>query len=111
MITIRHALCARNHLAIFQALGDKDGVARVLNNLGTGAYYQGDYKRADSLYRESLELFRGLGAGYEVGVMYAVMNLAHTAQRLGNLQQARASYLEALALGHETHSPYATADH
>jgi predicted ATPase/class 3 adenylate cyclase len=47
-------------LALYQALGDKRGIAFSLNNLAAQALDQGDCRRASPLLQESLALYRKL---------------------------------------------------
>jgi tetratricopeptide (TPR) repeat protein len=51
---------------IYAATGDKNGVARVLNSLGTLFYYSGDLDGAKKEYEESLALYREIGAKREM---------------------------------------------
>jgi non-specific serine/threonine protein kinase len=49
-------------LALDRELGDKQGIAISLNNLGIVAYLHGDYERAPALLHEALLLSRDIGA-------------------------------------------------
>jgi predicted ATPase/transcriptional regulator with XRE-family HTH domain/Tfp pilus assembly protein PilF len=66
--------------------------------LGTGvmAFFQGDYAHAESLWQESLTLFRNLGD--VTGVAYSFGNLGLVADAQGDYERASASYENALTL-------------
>jgi hypothetical protein len=49
-------------LALFRELGEKEGIAASLRNLGNVAYMQGDNERAAVLLHEALLLSRDIGA-------------------------------------------------
>src|SRR5579871_6424352 len=53
-------------LAIRRELGDKNGIADSLSNLGEMAKEQGDYAAARALYEESLAIRRELGDKYGI---------------------------------------------
>ncbi len=59
---------------IYAAAGDKNGVAQVLNSLGTVLYYSGDLSGAKKTYEESLATYREIGA--KRGMAVALNNLA-----------------------------------
>ncbi|HYN88621.1 MAG TPA: tetratricopeptide repeat protein, partial [Ardenticatenaceae bacterium] len=46
---------------LMREMGDRQGAARALNNLGRLAHLQGDYAAAQALYEESLALRREMG--------------------------------------------------
>ena len=48
-------------LAIYKQLGDKLGMAEVLNSLGLVAKHQGRLDEAEASHRQNHELFRQLG--------------------------------------------------
>jgi len=48
-------------LSIYEALGDRSGMALAMINLGNVARGYGEAERACSLYEEALDLYRELG--------------------------------------------------
>ena len=68
----------------------------ALLGAGVMAFFQGDYDRAEILWRESLSLFRELGD--TTGIAYSHGNLGLVADAQGDYERAIASYEEALAL-------------
>ena len=87
-------------LAARRALGDTEGMALALSNLGTVAQRRGDYARATALYEEALALQRALGDTH--GVAAQTQNLGRTALEQGEYGRATALLEEALAL-HRSH--------
>lgn len=79
---------------IYENLGDRQGVANVLNNLGTVAWGQGDYIAARDLYGQSLTLMRELDN--QPGIAVALNNLGTTAWEQGDYTAARAYLQEGL---------------
>jgi len=86
-------------LAHYQELGDKAGIARVLNDMGEAARKQGDYEQALPLYEKSLALRRELG--HKAGVAAVLNNLGAVASAQGDYQKAISLYEESLALERE----------
>jgi len=86
-------------LAAYKTLGDTEGIAAVLNNLGVAADGQGDYRRADMLYAESLALKREIGDRW--GITTSLSNLGRLALQRGDDERAMALYEESLALSRE----------
>ncbi len=86
-------------LAIYEALGDRKGVARSYSALATLAAYRGDL--AGSLVHglRSLELYREIGE--RRGIAITLHNLGYLALLQGDWLQASPSYEEALALFRE----------
>ncbi|MCC2628531.1 MAG: hypothetical protein K0S14_2181 [Thermomicrobiales bacterium] len=68
----------------------------ALLGAGVMAFFQGDYDRAEMLWRESLALFRDLGD--TTGIAYSYGNLGLVADARGDYARAITSYEEALAL-------------
>ena len=68
----------------------------ALLGAGVMAFFQGEYDRAEALWRESLALFRELGE--TTGIAYSYGNLGLVADAQGDYERAVASYEEALAL-------------
>jgi len=86
-------------LAAYKALGDTEGVAAVLNNLGVAADGHGEYGRAERLYAESLVLKRERGDRW--GITTSLSNLGRLALQRGDDERAVALYEESLALSRE----------
>ncbi|HEY4024985.1 MAG TPA: tetratricopeptide repeat protein, partial [Candidatus Dormibacteraeota bacterium] len=80
-------------LALYRALDDRDGIARVLNNLGMVALDRNDNHAAIALHEESLLSFRSLGDDH--GIAMCLANLAYGAMELGDLRHAAAMLAEA----------------
>ena len=53
----------------FRTSGDKNGIARCLNDLGLIASRQGDQDRAIALQEESLPIARGVGDDWHVCIV------------------------------------------
>ena len=81
-------------LAIRRELGDKPGVATLLNNLGIVARFQHDLEDARRMNAESLILFREIGDRWAVGQL--LNNQACVASDQGNYAEARRLLEESL---------------
>ena len=80
---------------IRRQLGDRAGVASVLNNQGNVASRQGLYREALSSFEEALDILTDLGKSYaRASVMINIANVAHLTGDLG-----RAADLTRQALG------------
>lgn len=90
---------AEEGLALCRALGDRQGIATMLKDLGIVYDYQGDLDTAASLYRESMEIFRDLGDRW--GVATNLSNLGTLADMRGQWAEARALYEQSLTLRRE----------
>jgi tetratricopeptide (TPR) repeat protein len=86
-------------LALYQALGDKHGIAESLTNLGVQALYQGNHEQAMSLLQEGLQCYRELGE--KSATANTLVNLGEVARHLGDLAGAMARYEESLVLFRE----------
>ena len=75
-------------LAIRRELGDKPGIATLLNNLGIIALFRRDLADARRLYDESQALFRQLGDRYSLGQL--LNNQALVASELHDYREAHA---------------------
>ncbi|MFL5734305.1 MAG: ATP-binding protein, partial [Chloroflexia bacterium] len=73
-------------LAIWRELGDKHGVANMLNNLGIVALPLGNYAEAYALHEESLGIYRELGDKWSIAL--ALANLGLVALNRGNFGEA-----------------------
>ena len=86
-------------LRLARELGDKQGIASSLGNLGSVSYMQGDYATALSLYEEGLALSHELGD--RQGIALAVVRLGILAYMQGDYLTARSQYDQALVLMRE----------
>ena len=73
-------------MAIKRELGDRQGIANSLNNLGESTFDLGDYPAAWALYEESLAIRRALGD--QRGIADSLQNLARVAFPLRGPDQA-----------------------
>jgi predicted ATPase/class 3 adenylate cyclase len=83
-------------LALFRALGDKQGIAGSLTNLGIVADERGEHERAAALFEEAVTLARERGDTRQIATTLG--NLAAVWERQSEYGQAAALYEEALAL-------------
>ena len=83
-------------LSIFLDIGDKCGEAWVLNHLGQGELWRGDFKQARHHFEESLRLSRLLSQDWYTGWVY--YNLAHLAIETGDLSLAETYIAQSLQL-------------
>ena len=83
-------------LAIRRELGDRPGIATLLNNLGIIALFQRDLIGARRLYDESQALFRQLGDRYSLGQL--LNNQALVAKDLHEYREACALLQESLTI-------------
>src|SRR5262249_48743480 len=86
-------------LALGREVGDKQGIAFSLNNLGDVVQRQRDHLTAQSLYEESLAIFRELGD--KRGIGYALSNLGEVAHRQADYLTARSLHEESLTIRRE----------
>ena len=86
---------------IYREVGHKRGLGRVTNWLAIIAHEQGDYERAEALYNEALEIYGGVAS-----VAFApLLNLSHLSFDQGDVDEAAARALHALAAAVETRQP------
>jgi predicted ATPase/DNA-binding SARP family transcriptional activator len=85
----------REALALFEQLGDANGVAKETVNLGNLALVDEDYRAAVALAARGCELYRALGRRDGVGT--ALVNLAIARCFLDDVDAAEAACREALA--------------
>jgi tetratricopeptide (TPR) repeat protein len=83
-------------LALYRALGLREGLVETLDSLGDVAYFSGDLARARALHEENLALRRALGDRW--GVAMSLNSLGWVASAEGDLDQATALLAEALEL-------------
>ena len=84
-------------LPIYEELGDLVGQARVLNNMGIEAYYEGRWTEALDLYERSRELRRRTGDVTEVAVQ--TNNIGEILSDQGRLEEAERHFREAREVG------------
>ena len=65
----------KESLSIRERIGDKEGVAASLNNLGINARQLGDFDQAENLYKQSLEIEQELNR--ETGISKSYNNLGN----------------------------------
>jgi predicted ATPase/DNA-binding XRE family transcriptional regulator len=80
-------------LALYRELGDRDGIGRVLGNLGMVANDRGDHRGAIALYEESVEILRSLGDDHSVA--NGLANIGGSAMEVEDLQRAASALQEA----------------
>ncbi len=86
-------------LALYQVLGDTNGVAFSLHGMAIMVERQGDYTRAMHLHEESLALYREVGN--REGIATSLDQLAWVAHLQGEYESAAALYEESRALHRE----------
>ncbi|NOK58208.1 MAG: hypothetical protein GFH27_549279n15 [Chloroflexi bacterium AL-W] len=86
-------------LTLRRMIGDREAIARSLNNLGLVAEQQEDYPTAASLYKESLALWRETGDLW--GIADVLNNLGWVVAQQGDVIMARALHEESLTLKRE----------
>ena len=87
---------ARQSLALFDGLGDKQGMSMALGHLGRHAAERGEVREAQELQEEALVLARQADA---TGLVASgLMNLGTSAQVLGDYGRAASLYEEGLVL-------------
>ena len=87
---------AEEGLALYRKLGDKEGIALALYELGHIAWLRGNFVLAGSLIAESLGISREMGD--RVSVAYSLFNLAGLANIRGEYAKGSAMFEESLAL-------------
>ncbi len=85
--------------AVFSAVGDQDGVARVLNNLSIIERHRSNLVESRKLIEESLEIFRRIGN--KSGMVGALNNLANVWWDQGDMTRALEAHQESLELSRE----------
>jgi non-specific serine/threonine protein kinase len=86
-------------LALLREVGDTDGIAALLGNLGYGAFMEHDYARSVARSEESLALYRALKSDYGMASMLG--NLGRAVLEQGDAGRAGQLLQEGLALGHQ----------
>ncbi|MEM6528598.1 MAG: tetratricopeptide repeat protein, partial [Chloroflexota bacterium] len=82
-------------LQIAQQIGDLRQQSLALNNLGYDNLLREDYETAQVFFEGGLEVMKRTDNRYEIANTYANMGLV--AEKQGNMEQARAHYLESIA--------------
>jgi CHAT domain-containing protein len=80
---------------IAEQIEEKEGLARVLNNIGAVHETRGDYRAALEFYQQSLELSETLGD--KAGIARALNNMGIVYKEQGNYVEALEFYQKALA--------------
>ena len=94
-------------LGLYREIGDREGIAACLNNLGRFALEQGDLERATSLFEESIECFEQLDADLSLAPR---SNLAEVLVRKREFAKARGLFQEVLAGAMRANDALAVAD-
>ena len=95
-------------LAIRREIGDRNGIAASLNNLGIAAMDQGNYLAARDYLSESLVMARELEIPWKICAALGNLGIAET--RLGNLDAARLHLEESLVIAREAEVMQSTAE-
>jgi predicted ATPase/DNA-binding SARP family transcriptional activator/Tfp pilus assembly protein PilF len=90
-------------IEIRRRLGNRFGVASVLNNLALCSHARGELDEAEALFTESLSLYREIDDLYSVAS--SLGNLASLALTRGDAQRARELYQESLDIRRELGDP------
>ncbi len=90
---------AKESLAIYRAVGDRQGIASVLVKLGNAATEVGDYTAASKYLEEALATWRALAD--RRGTARVLVSLGWAALRSGAYPLAKARLEEALAISRE----------
>ncbi|MBU7010221.1 MAG: tetratricopeptide repeat protein [Theionarchaea archaeon] len=83
-------------LELAESLGDKQGIAISLHQLGMLQYGQGNYKEAEKYYTQSLELAESLGD--KQGIAISLGQLGNLQEDQGNYKEAEKYYTQSLEL-------------
>ena len=83
-------------MTLYKSIGNKQGVAIALNNLGFIAYREGDLAVSKKLLQESLVLRRE--AGFPRGIAVALNNLGHVAAALQEYPTCKTYYHDSLKI-------------
>lgn len=95
----RATVLGNRGLALCRQLGDKNGIAWFLQELGIVAVHQGSYLAATTLFEESLTLYRELEDKWAISV--ALAQLGAAARHQGDYERAAAFYTESYSLSRE----------
>jgi predicted ATPase/DNA-binding SARP family transcriptional activator len=89
----------RTMLALFEELGDREGIARGLSDVGTAAAARGDWEESRELLEQAATAFRELGERKRLAVVLG--NLGHVAGHVGDFADGIVLTVEALELERE----------
>lgn len=95
----RAEILLQESIALYQQIGDKRGVARVLLELGETASVPSHYTLAVELYTQGLTMYRALNDKW--GVSKALTSLGNISRLLREYERAKALYDQGLALCRE----------
>ncbi|WP_129630624.1 adenylate/guanylate cyclase domain-containing protein [Candidatus Oscillochloris fontis] len=90
-------------LALFQEMGDRDGIAKVYDTLGFIADSRGEYSQALTHYQTALGLHRELDSSYQEGNTLAL--IASMRNALNSPAEARELAQQAYAIGERIQAP------
>jgi predicted ATPase/class 3 adenylate cyclase len=62
-------------LALYQEIGDKEGIANCLSELGWVAQVRGDFERAESMLEESASLYREVGNEADLATVLSILGV------------------------------------
>ena len=94
-------------LGFARQIGDKEGAARALVNLGNTAREQGDYAEARSLFLESLKIMQD--EGDKRGIALSFQALGNISWLQGDFAEARSLFDRSLEIYRELNAPWAVA--
>jgi tetratricopeptide (TPR) repeat protein len=83
-------------LKIYREIGDRNGEARSLNNLGSAYDFLGQYPKAIEYYQQSLAIFKDIGD--RNGEADSLMGLGNAYYSLGQYPKAIEYYQQSLAI-------------
>jgi predicted ATPase len=89
----------RSSLALYERLGDREGIAMCLNGLGRLALPRGDYDEGERMLRKGLAIARELGSAWHLA--FALRHLASVLAAQGDHVGASALLEEALAVARQ----------
>ncbi len=98
----------KQSLALYQQLGDKSGVARVLCALGEAVSVSSDYERATALYKQGLALCQELGD--KRGISRTLALMGNVARLEHNYEHAAVLYEQCLTLAREIEDRHGIID-
>jgi tetratricopeptide (TPR) repeat protein len=85
---------------IYDQLGNKSGIADILNGFGELAYWQGNYERARRFFEEGVALCEQLGSSF--AELWARVRLAYVVLRQVDSMQARTMFRNVIQRFQET---------
>ena len=96
-------------LVAARRVGDPFGLARTLLMAGWVPFWQSDLDRAETMFREALEVTRGNQAGDAWAASRALVGIANVLSLTADEQEALAVGLEALSVGEEANQAFTAA--